>query len=113
MLLVVIHIVFGVFALIGLASVLNGMYVKMSTYCASGRYLFVILKGNDADLRLKATEELMRCAPSGTYSGILAVDFGMTDQMKQACRIITSENNAIEMYTAHEFSKRMRGEKVE
>lgn len=113
MLLVILQIVAGILALIGLASVISGMLARVSTYCSSGRYLFVMLNGNDADLRLKATAELMRHAPSGTYSGILAVDFGMTDQMKQACRIIARENNAIELYTAQEFSKRMRGEKVE
>lgn len=109
----VLHIIAGFLALVGLASVLHGLHVRMVTPCARGRYLFLVLDGNDAELRLKATAELFRCSPAGTYDGILAVDFGMCDEVRRACGILARESNAIEMYTAREFSERLRGKAVE
>ncbi len=113
MLFYFIHTILGILAAIGLASLIQGINQRLNTYCSSGRYLLVLLNSSDADLRLKSTMELLRFSPLGTYCGIIAVDFGIDEEALTACKILQKESNAVEIYTAEEFSKRLRGETVD
>ena len=108
MVLTVIHILCGMLSLIGQTAVICGVSERMAAVADDERYLFVLLKGEDAGVRLHAAVEEVqsgRCRASG----VIAVDAGLTEDMRRVCGKIAAEVGFVALYTTEEFQNWLGG----
>ena len=108
MALTVLHIVCGVLSLIGLTAVICGVTERVTAAPDDERYLLVILKGEDAGERLRAAAEEIRYGRC-RVGGVVAVDDGMTEDMRRICRRIADEIGCVVMGTAEEIRSWLGG----
>lgn len=108
MALIVIHILCGVLVLIGLTAVICGVTERVTAAPDDGRYLLVVLKGEDAGERLRAAVEEIRNGRC-RVGAVLAVDAGLTEEARRICRRIADGAGCVAVMTAVEFQNWLGG----
>ena len=109
MVLTVLHILFGVLALIGLTSVICGVVRRRDDLPDDERYLLVILKGEDADHRLRAAASAVAQGRCRIRGGVIAIDAGMEEEAKRACRMIADDVGGVAVCSLKEFQSWLGG----
>ncbi len=110
MVITLIHIFAVFFMLLGIASLIKGVHYYLNSVSNSGRYIFVILDGDDADIKLRSAVEYFMLYEADAFEGIIAVDYGLSEELKTACRIVADESNAVEFYSKKGFLNFFGGE---
>ena len=109
MVLIVLHLLCGILSLVGLTTVICGVSRRLADVADGGRYLLVILKGEDADLHLKAAVEGVGNGQLSVDGGVVAVDAGLDENARRACRLIADESGCVALYTVSEFQNWLGG----
>ena len=110
MIITLIHIFAVFFMLLGLASLIKGFHYFLHSVGNSGRYILMMLKENDADMKLSSAIEYFNLYESDAFEGIIAVDFGLSDEIRTACKIVADESNVVEFYSKKGFLNYFGGE---
>ena len=106
---IVLHIVLGFFALLGIASVVRNVSLEWISVEDRGRYWLLVLTDRDSDLRIKGAVNRLQW-DSHAAGGILAVDAGMDEDVRRACEIVAAESDAVRLMTPEEFKKWLGGQ---
>ena len=104
-LLFVIHILFGFLALVGLVCVWRGIADRLAAVEDEERYLLVLLHGQGAAVRLRAAVAFLQGCRDRPRGGIIAVDIGLTEEMKRACAILAREAGCVRLCTPQDVQE--------
>lgn len=110
MAITLIHIISVFLMLIGVVTLIRGVHYYLHSVGNSGRYIFIMLQGGDADIKLSSAIECFSLYEADYFQGIIAVDCGLTDEIRTACIIAAEESNAVEFYSRNGFLNYFGGE---